>query len=147
MQLRQFCLTPNKIRPRGWWVTHPLEFLNRDSGVQHASRFSRDRGDESVPQPMDGFDITRGPGRVTQRFTQLAHTHGKRRISDTDAGPDCPPELIFSDQLASVRYQITKYIKGFRRQYNRLLAAPQSRVGYVQPKGIEDKHRLPSLCF
>jgi 4-hydroxy-3-methylbut-2-en-1-yl diphosphate reductase len=88
-------------------AVNTLEFLARDCGVRRASWFSRDRGDESVPHPMDGFDdflLWRAANRIYRELhvsVSLAVCHlalereGAIFVEDLDEVPE-GQRVIFS---------------------------------------------------
>ena len=94
--------------------------------------------DEAIAATMGGFNEAWRRWVIVESHADL--TNGDFQDSFTDKGPwpHGVKKFLFCDELARTPDEMVEHGEGLRAEFYFLRASPQTRIGQIQAKGVED---------
>jgi hypothetical protein len=99
---------------------------------------------ESIASPVCGFDKQWGPGIVVERVSQLTNCDFQDCIGNESFRPDGGEKIFFGDEMSGMLDELIEYGISLGPELDYFRSAPQTLVGPVQAKRLEDYAVVPA---
>jgi hypothetical protein len=94
--------------------------------------------DKSIASTVRRFDKQWGLGIVVKRVSQLTNGDFQNCVGDKSFRPDAGEELLFRDEISGTLDELIEYGISLGPELDYFRSAPQTLVGSVQAKRLED---------
>ena len=94
--------------------------------------------DEAIASTMCGFNEAGRRWVIVESLADLTNGDFKDGFTDKRPWPDSVEQFLFCDELARTPDEMVEHGEGFGAELYCLRALPQTLVGQIQAKGVED---------